>query len=146
MSASSAAAPQASTAIHLEQLEAEAGKDVRFVVLEKGSEFEACILSGAVIEPSALGALLPEWRSGEYDEYAEGGVRPVRQEVTSSGMRLLTKRWATRISHPPQMDGRGSFVVSLSRVAAWLGGVAEGLGAEVYPGFAGARLLMSAEP
>jgi electron-transferring-flavoprotein dehydrogenase len=43
------------------------------------------------------------------------------------------------------MDGRGNFVVSLSRVAAWLGGVAEGLGAEVYPGFAGARLLLSGE-
>jgi electron-transferring-flavoprotein dehydrogenase len=134
-----------SAAIRLKQLEAETGKDVRVVVLEKGSEIGSHVLSGAVIEPSALDALLPGWRAGDYDEYAEGGVRPVRQEVTSSGMRLLTKKWAVPIPHPPQMDGRGNFVVSLSRVAAWLGGVAEGMGAEIYPGFAGARLLMSGE-
>lgn len=132
-----------SAAIRLKQLEAETGKEVRVVVLEKGGEIGSHVLSGAVIEPSALDVLLPGWRSGEFDEYAEGGVCPVRQEVTSSGMRLLTKRWVVPIPHPPQMDGRGSFVVSLSRVAAWLGGVAEGMGAEVYPGFAGARLLMS---
>ncbi|KAJ7934334.1 FAD/NAD-P-binding domain-containing protein [Mycena leptocephala] len=132
-----------SAAIRLKQLEAETGKEVRVVVLDKGGEIGSHILSGAVIEPSALDALLPGWRAGDYDEYAEGGVCPVRQEVTSSGMRLLTKRWAVPIPHPPQMDGRGSFVVSLSRVAAWLGGVAEGMGAEIYPGFAGARLLMS---
>jgi electron-transferring-flavoprotein dehydrogenase len=134
-----------SAAIRLKQLEAETGKEVRVVVLEKGGEVGAHVLSGAVIEPSALDALLPGWRSGEFDEYAEGGVCPVLQEVTSSGMRLLTKRWAVPIPHPPQMDGRGNFVVSLSRVAAWLGGVAEGMGAEVYPGFAGARLLLSGE-
>jgi hypothetical protein len=68
-----------------------------------------------VIEPSALDALLPGWHVGEYDEYAEGGVRPVRQEVTSSGMRGGRQGSRTR----RRWTGGGIFVVSLSRVAAW---------------------------
>ncbi|KAJ7435031.1 FAD/NAD-P-binding domain-containing protein [Mycena galericulata] len=126
-----------SAAIRLKQLEAETGKEVRVVVLEKGSEVGAHILSGAVIEPSALDALLPDWRSMEH---------PLAQPVTSSAMRLLTSTRALPIPHPPQMNNKGNYVASLSRVAAWLGGVAEELGAEVYPGFAGARLLLSDTP
>ncbi|KAJ7732479.1 FAD/NAD-P-binding domain-containing protein [Mycena maculata] len=126
-----------SAAIRLKQLEAETGNEVRVVVLEKGSEVGAHILSGAVIEPSALDALLPDWRAMEH---------PLSQPVTSSSMRLLTSKYAIPIPHPPQMNNKGNFVASLSRVAAWLGGVAEELGVEVYPGFAGARLLLSDAP
>ncbi|KAF7300685.1 Electron transfer flavoprotein-ubiquinone oxidoreductase [Mycena chlorophos] len=104
-----------SAAIRLKQLEAETGKEVRVVVLEKGSEVGAHILSGAVIEPSALDLLLPDWRSSDHP-----------------------------LSQP--MNNKGNYVASLSRVAAWLGGVAEELGAEVYAGFAGARFLFSDEP
>ncbi|KAJ7200876.1 FAD/NAD-P-binding domain-containing protein [Mycena pura] len=126
-----------SAAIRLKQLEAETGKDVRVVVLEKGAEVGSHILSGAVIEPSALDALLPDWRATDH---------PLAQPVTSSGMRLLTAKRAVPIPHPPQMNNRGNYVASLSRVAAWLGTVAEGLGAEVYAGFAGARFLLADTP
>ncbi|KAJ7179749.1 FAD/NAD-P-binding domain-containing protein [Mycena filopes] len=124
-----------SAAIRLKQLEVETGKEVRVVVLEKGGEVGAHILSGAVIEPSALDALLPDWRSMD--------GQPLAQPVTSSAMRLLTQKRALPIPHPPQMNNKGNYIASLSRVAAWLGGVAEEMGAEVYAGFAGARLLLS---
>ncbi|KAF7342278.1 Electron transfer flavoprotein-ubiquinone oxidoreductase [Mycena venus] len=126
-----------SAAIRLKQLESETGNEVRVVLLEKGSEVGSHILSGAVIEPSALDALLPDWRSME--------GHPLAQPVTSSSMRLLTQKYAIPIPHPPQMNNKGNFVASLSQVAAWLGGIAEELGVEVYPGFAGARLLLSDE-
>ncbi|KAJ7117976.1 hypothetical protein C8R43DRAFT_934255 [Mycena crocata] len=133
-------------AIRLKQLEALTSLPVRVVVLEKGSEVGAHILSGAVIEPSALDALLPEWRTGGPEgEYSEYGEHPLTQPVTSSGMRFFTERRAIPIPHPPQMNNKGNYIASLSRVAAWLGGIAEGMGAEVYAGFAGARLLMSDE-
>ncbi|KAJ6536511.1 hypothetical protein DFH09DRAFT_931199 [Mycena vulgaris] len=123
-----------SAAIRLKQLEVETGKEVRVVVLEKGGEVGSHILSGAVIEPSALDALLPDWRETEH---------PLSQPVTSSSMRFLTSKYAIPLPHPPQMNNKGNYIASLSRVAAWLGGIAEELGAEVYAGFAGARLLLS---
>ncbi|KAJ7080923.1 FAD/NAD-P-binding domain-containing protein [Mycena belliarum] len=123
-----------SAAIRLKQLEVETGKEVRVVVLEKGSEVGSHILSGAVIEPTALDALLPDWRQTEH---------PLSQPVTSSSMRFFTEKYTLPIPHPPQMSGKGNYIASLSRVAAWLGGIAEELGAEVYAGFAGARLLLS---
>ncbi|KAJ7692938.1 hypothetical protein B0H17DRAFT_1168966 [Mycena rosella] len=123
-----------SAAIRLKQLEAETGKEVRVVVLEKGAEVGSHILSGAVIEPSALDALLPDWRQTDH---------PLAQPVTSSSMRFLTQKYALPLPHPPQMNNKGNYIASLSRVAAWLGGIAEELGAEVYAGFAGARLLLS---
>ncbi|KAJ6562289.1 hypothetical protein B0H19DRAFT_1144084 [Mycena capillaripes] len=127
-----------SAAIRLKQLEAETGKEVRVVVLEKGSEVGAHVLSGAVIEPSALDVLLPDWRNDP--------EHPLTQPVTSEGMRLLTEKWVIPIPHPPQMNNKGNYIASLSRMSAWLGGVAEGMGAEVYAGFAGARLLLSDAP
>ncbi|KAJ7106520.1 hypothetical protein C8R44DRAFT_714895 [Mycena epipterygia] len=129
-----------SAAIRLMQLADATSKPVRVVVLEKGSEVGAHILSGAVIEPSALDALLPAWRTTYADSH------PLTQPVTSSGMRLLTPKRSIPIPHPPQMNNKGNYVASLSRVSAWLGGVAEELGAEVYAGFAGAHLLLSPTP
>ncbi|KAJ7798847.1 hypothetical protein B0H14DRAFT_2904880, partial [Mycena olivaceomarginata] len=78
----------------------------------------------------------PDWRSTEH---------PLSQPVTSSAMRWLTQKWSVPIPHPPQMNNKGNYIASLSRVAAWLGGVAEELGVEVYPGFAGARFLLSTD-
>ncbi|KAJ7238105.1 hypothetical protein B0H12DRAFT_1025951 [Mycena haematopus] len=123
-----------SAAIRLKQLEAETSLPVRVVVLEKGAEIGSHILSGAVIEPSALDALLPDWRTRDH---------PLAQPVTSSSMRLLTEKYAIPLPHPPQMNNKGNYIASLSRVAAWLGTVAEDLGTEIYPGFTGARLLLS---
>ncbi|KAJ7232677.1 hypothetical protein C8J57DRAFT_1480594 [Mycena rebaudengoi] len=124
-----------SAAIRLAQLSAAASSPLRIVVLEKAADAGAHVLSGAVIEPSTLDAL-PDWRASAFhSEHA--------QPVTSSRMRLLTEKRAWPIPHPPQMSGKGSYVVSLSRFAAYLAEEAEALGVEVYPGFAGAGLLLS---
>jgi electron-transferring-flavoprotein dehydrogenase len=65
----------------------------------------------------------------------------IRQLATSSSMRYLMPSFSFPIPHPPQMSNKGNYIVSLSRVTAWLGEQAEALGVEIYPGFAGARLL-----
>jgi electron-transferring-flavoprotein dehydrogenase len=66
---------------------------------------------------------------------------PLQQPATSSLMRFLTPRFAIPIPHPPQMSNKGNYIVSLSRFTAWLGTIAEEMGVEVYPGFAGASLI-----
>ncbi|KAG1810995.1 hypothetical protein EV424DRAFT_1557954, partial [Suillus variegatus] len=122
-----------STAIRLKQLEQKLGKELRVVVLEKGAEVGSHILSGAVIEPRALDELLPDW--------ALRDDHPLTQSATSSHMRFLTKSLSIPIPHPPQMSNRGNYIVSLSRFTAWLGNIAEEMGVEVYPGFAGAGVV-----
>ncbi|KIJ62082.1 hypothetical protein HYDPIDRAFT_114920 [Hydnomerulius pinastri MD-312] len=122
-----------SAAIRLKQLEQERGKEFRVVVLEKGAEVGSHILSGAVIEPRALNELLPDWSSRDDN--------PLKQPATSSTMRFLTKSFSIPIPHPPQMSNDGNYITSLSQFSAWLGAIAEELGVEVYPGFAGAGLV-----
>ncbi|WWD22734.1 hypothetical protein CI109_107227 [Kwoniella shandongensis] len=122
-----------SAAIRLKQLEQEKGGDeLRVVVLEKGGEVGAHILSGAVIETRALDELIPDWK--------ELGA-PLNQPATSDSMRFLTSSSSFPMPHPPQMNNKGNYIVSLSRFTAWLGEQAEALGVEVYPGFAGAKVL-----
>ncbi|KAF8171420.1 hypothetical protein K438DRAFT_1773262 [Mycena galopus ATCC 62051] len=103
------------------------------------SEIGAHLLSGTVIELSALDALLLEWRMA-YPDHA------LVQPATSSGMRLLTQEYWILFLHPPQTNNRGNSIASLSCVTAWLGGNTEEMGVEVYPGFAGAQLLLSPSP
>ena len=91
------------------------------------------ILSGAVIEPTALNELLPDWKSMS--------DHPLQQPALSSSMRFYTEKMSFPIPHPPQMGNKGNYIVSLSRVTAWLAGIAEELGVEIYPGFAGAGLV-----
>ncbi|ETW77025.1 hypothetical protein HETIRDRAFT_479677 [Heterobasidion irregulare TC 32-1] len=122
-----------SAAIRLKQLEQEKGREIRVVVLEKGGEIGSHILSGAVVEPRALNELLPDWSSRP--------EHPFKQPATSSSMRWLTGSASFPIPHPPQMSNKGNYIVSLSQVTAWLGGIAEELGVEIYPGFAGASLV-----
>lgn len=86
-----------------------------------------------MIEPRALNELLPDWQSRS--------DHPLTQIAGSSHMRFLTKTRAISIPHPPQMSNKGNYIVSLSRVTAWLGAIAEELGVEIYPGFAGAGLV-----
>ncbi|KAF8143916.1 hypothetical protein K438DRAFT_1945619 [Mycena galopus ATCC 62051] len=125
-----------SAAIRLKQLEVKTGNEVRVTMLEKRSEIGARIFSGAVIERSALDALFPDWHSRYPD-------LPLAQLVTSSGVRLLTEEYSIPISHPSQMNSKGNYIASLSHIAAWLGGIAEELGVEVYPNFAAAQFLLS---
>ena len=100
---------------------------VAFIVL--GSH----ILSGAVVQPTALNELLPGWQ--------ERSDHPLTQPAKSDSMRFFTEKSSFPIPHPPQMNNKGNYIVSLSRVTAWLAGIAEELGVEIYPGFAGAGIV-----
>jgi len=118
-------------AIRLKQL----SPDISVVVVEKGSEVGAHILSGAVIDPAALDALLPEWRSEE---------TPIKTAVTTDRFYMLGHAGALRLPNflmPPLMSNHGNFIVSLGNVCRWLAGKAEAAGVEIYPGFAAAEVL-----
>ena len=124
-----------SAAIRLRQLAASEDFDLSVCVIEKGSEVGAHILSGAVIDPVGLDALLPDWR--------EMGA-PIDTEVTADHFIYLGPAGALRFPNflfPPLMNNHGNYIVSLGNVCRWLAEQAEGLGVEIYPGFAGAEVL-----
>jgi electron-transferring-flavoprotein dehydrogenase len=126
-----------SAAIRLKQLANEAGnEEFRVVVLEKGPEIGAHILSGNVLEPRAINELLPDWLSEDNASRFEG-ITP----ATKDKMRFLTKTGSIPIPAPPQMNNHGNYIISLSQFCKWLGDRAEELGVEVYPGFAGAEII-----
>ena len=123
------------TAIRVKQLAAEKGKDVSVVVLEKGSEPGAHILSGAIMDPIALTELFPNWK--------EMGA-PLNQPVTDDAYLLLSETTGVRIPNavlPPFAQNHGNYIVSLGAVTKWLAEQAEGLGVEIFPGFAAAEVL-----
>ena len=127
------------TAIRLRQLAAEHGQEVSVVVLEKGSEVGAHILSGAVIDPAGLNALIPDWK-------AKGA--PLETEVTEDRFYYLGPAGEMRlpnIAMPPLMNNHGNYVASLGNLCRWLGEQAAELGVEVYPGFAAAEVLYDEE-
>ena len=104
-------------------------------VLEKGSEVGAHILSGAVVDPIALDELFPDWR--------ERGA-PLKVAVTEDRFFVLGPQGALRLPNfmmPPLMSNHGNYAVSLGNVCRWLAKEAEGLGVEIYPGFAASELL-----
>ncbi|MPT22037.1 MAG: electron transfer flavoprotein-ubiquinone oxidoreductase, partial [Starkeya sp.] len=114
----------------------ETGAEISVVVVEKGSEIGAHILSGAVIDPSGLDALLPDWR--------EDPDRPLTTEVTDDRFHVLTATRSLRLPNalmPPLMNNHGAYIGSLGTVCRWLAAKAEGLGVEIYPGFAAAEVL-----
>ncbi|KAF8830136.1 hypothetical protein HHX47_DHR2000419 [Lentinula edodes] len=134
-------------AIRLKQLEREAGssESLRVVVLEKGSEVGAHIVSGCVLEPRALHDLLGPDPS-QYEEIYNCGQPPLGVKAGQSHMLWLTEKSKYPIPHPPQMNNQGNFVISLSALTRWLGRVAEEYyGVEIYPGFAGAGVVFSDE-
>ena len=119
-------------AIRLKQV----APDLSVVVVEKGSEVGAHILSGAVIDPIGLDSLLPDWR--------EDPDRPLTTEVTEDRFYLLGPAGGVRLPNimmPKLMDNHGNFVGSLGNVCRWLATRAEALGVEIYPGFAAAEVL-----
>ncbi|OZJ02293.1 hypothetical protein BZG36_05349 [Bifiguratus adelaidae] len=121
-----------SAAIRLKQLAAENNKDIRVMVVEKAGEIGAHMLSGAVIEPRALNELIPDWK----DKGA-----PLTTPATSDSMKFLTEKSAISLPHPPQMNNKGNYIISLNNFVKWLGEQAEELGVEVYPGFAASEVL-----
>lgn len=122
-------------AIRLKQIAA----DVSVVVVEKGSEVGAHILSGAVIDPSGLDRLLPDWRSDE--------ARPLKTAVERDEFMFLTKNSGVTMPNlffPKLMSNHGNFVGSLSNVTKYLGAQAEALGVEIHPGFPASEVLYDA--
>jgi electron-transferring-flavoprotein dehydrogenase len=118
-------------AIRLKQM----SPDISVVVVEKGSEVGAHILSGAVIDPSGLDALLPQWR---------GEDTPIKTAVSDDRFYMLGPAGAVRLPNalmPPLMNNHGNFIVSLGNVCRWLATKAEAAGVDIYPGFAAAEVL-----
>jgi electron-transferring-flavoprotein dehydrogenase len=123
------------TAIRLKQLAAEKSREVSVVVLEKGSEPGAHILSGAIIDPRGLNELLPDWQ-------ANGA--PLNQPVESDRFLFLGESTAKATPDfflPDCFKNHGNYIASLGDVTKWLGSQAEALGVEIFPGFAAAEVL-----
>jgi electron-transferring-flavoprotein dehydrogenase len=120
-----------STAIRLKQI----APNLSVVVLEKGSEPGAHILSGAVMDPRALTELFPDWK--------ERGA-PLNQPVTADAMLFLTENDSSSTPQwliPECLHNSGNYVISLGAFVKWLGEQAEGLGVEIFPGFSAAEVL-----
>lgn len=125
-----------SAACRIRQLSEETGQDVSVCVVEKGSEVGAHILSGAVLEPRALNELFPDWK--------EKGA-PLQTPVGRDDIFMLTGPEKSikipTVFAPKTMHNDGNYIVSLGNVCRWLAEQAEGLGAEIYPGFAADKIL-----
>ncbi|NOX74213.1 MAG: electron transfer flavoprotein-ubiquinone oxidoreductase [Alphaproteobacteria bacterium] len=120
-----------SAAIRLKQLDA----DLDVVVLEKGSEVGAHILSGAVLDPSGLDALIPDWK-------AKGA--PVKTPVKKDNFLILGEGGSIRLPNflmPPLMNNHGMYIVSMGNVCRWMAEQAEELGVEIFPGMACSELV-----
>ena len=120
-----------SAAIRLKQLDA----DLQVVVLEKGSEVGAHILSGAVLDPSGLDALMPDWK--------ERGA-PVTVPVKRDNFYMLGEAGKVRVPNfvmPPLMNNHGNYIVSMGNVCRWMAEQAEELGVEIFPGMSCSELV-----
>ncbi len=120
-----------SAAIRLKQLDA----DLEVVVLEKGSEVGAHILSGAVLDPSGLDALIPDWK--------EKGA-PLNTPVEKDNFFVLGPAGKIRIPNwpmPKLMNNHGNYIVSMGNVCRWMAEQAEALGVEIFPGMACSELV-----
>ena len=123
------------TAIRLKQLASEKGQELSVVVLEKGSEPGAHILSGAVLDPLSLTELIPDWK-------ALGA--PLNQPVTDEAMLFLSEKSGYRTPNallPQCSQNHGNYIISLGALTRWLAQQAENLGVEIFPGFAAAEVL-----
>ncbi len=122
-------------AIRAKQVAEEKGQEISVCVLEKGSEVGAHILSGAVLEPRALNELIPDWK----DKGA-----PLNVPVKDERFMLLTETGGRNVPIwmlPPQTHNHGNYIISLGNLCRWLAEQAEGMGVEIYPGFAAAEIL-----
>ena len=122
-----------SAAIRAAQIGAEQGTSPVIMVVEKGSEVGAHILSGAVFEPRALTQLMPDWK--------ERGA-PLHTAANSDTFRFLTRAHSLRLPTPPTMKNHGNYIISLANLCRWLGQQAEALGVQVFPGFPAADVII----
>ncbi|ODT59696.1 MULTISPECIES: electron transfer flavoprotein-ubiquinone oxidoreductase [Paracoccus] len=120
-----------SAAIRLKQVD----PDLSVVVLEKGSEVGAHILSGAVLDPCGLDRLIPDWK--------ERGA-PLTTPVTEDNFYVLGEAGQVRVPNwpmPPLMSNHGNYIVSMGNVCRWLAEQAEALGVEIFPGMAASAVV-----
>ncbi len=125
-----------SCAIRLKQIAQERGEDLSVCILEKGAAVGAHLLSGAILEHSALARLIPD--------YPDKGA-PVGTKVTREAIYLMGEKRALTIPPPPLMRNRKNSVISLGVFAGWLAEQAEALGVDILPGFAAGELLIDSE-
>jgi len=119
-------------AIRLRQLAIEHEKEISVCIVEKGGEVGAHILSGNVFETKALDELIPDWK--------ELGA-PLNTPVTTDAVRFLTESSSIWLPVPPAMHNHGNYIISLGQLCGWLGGQAEELGVDVFPGFAASEVV-----
>ena len=120
-----------SAAIRLKQLDS----DLNVVVLEKGSEVGAHILSGAVLDPAGLDRLIPDWK-------AKGA--PLNTKVKVDNFYLMGEGGQLRVPNklmPPLMNNHGNYIVSMGNVCRWMAEQAEEMGVEIFPGMACSELV-----
>ncbi len=121
-----------SAAIRIKQ---KAGDDVSVVVLEKGSEVGAHILSGAILDVSGLEKLIPDWKEKD---------APIKTEVGTDQFHVFSENGKKTIPHalmPPLLSNKGCYIVSMGNVCRWMAEQAEALGVEVFPGFSASELV-----
>ena len=120
-------------AIHLKKLAQQQGRDIEVCIIEKAESVGAHSLSGAVLDPKALIELMPDFR--------EKGC-PIEETDLRDGVFYLTATGQLRLPYtPPAMHNEGCFIISLSKFCAWLATIAEELGVNIFPGFAGVEAL-----
>ncbi|TBW56032.1 electron transfer flavoprotein-ubiquinone oxidoreductase [Marinobacter halodurans] len=126
-----------SAACRIMQMAQESGEELTVCVVEKGSEVGAHILAGTVFEPTALNELFPDWK--------EKGA-PLNTPVTRDDIFVLRGQdSATKVPNafvPRNMHNHGNYIISLGNLCRWLAEQAEGLGVEVYPGFAASETII----
>jgi len=128
-----------SAVIHAKQIAQREGREISVCVLEKGSEVGAHILSGAIMDPRALNELFPDWQSMG---------APLETPVSKDEFIFLTESSSFTVPHlllPNCFSNRGNYILSLSNFTRWLGGQAEQLGVDIFPGFAAAEILFNAQ-
>ena len=120
-------------AIRLMQLAKEKNITLEVALIEKGAEIGSHALSGAILNPISLRELLPNYLEKEC---------PIESTVKEDGFYFLTQKKHFRVPIVPRyMHNKGFFIISLSRFTRWLGGIAEELGVNIFPGFTGKEVL-----
>ena len=124
-------------AIKFKKMCIENNKDYSVCIVEKGSEVGAHILSGAILQPTAMDELFDDWR--------DNAECPVKVEVKKESVKFMTENKSFNIPNfliPPVMHNKGNFIISLGSLCKWLGNEAEKLGVEIYPGFAASDIVV----
>ena len=126
-----------SAAINFKKMCQLQGKDYSVCIVEKGSEVGAHILSGAILEPTALNELFDDWQKDE--------SCPVKVKVKRESVKFLSENNSysiPKIFLPPVMHNQGNYIISLGSFCKWLSLKAENLGVEIYPGFAASDFIL----